>query len=162
MSQLIVLTFDNMDEAHQVREALSRQEHAGMLALNDSAVIVKDQDGKVHVHNEMDRGVKVGAVGGGLLGILVGFIFFPIGGMLLGAAAGAIIGKMVDPGVDKKFVKDVTEALTPGTSAIFMIVRDDRPDAVIGVLSQFKGHLYQTTLDSEAEASLRSALSDKA
>ncbi len=45
-----------------------------------------------------DTGVKAGAVGGGILGLIIASVFFPIGGMLLGAAAGALIGKMAHLG----------------------------------------------------------------
>ena len=50
MSDLIVLTFDNMDEAGRMRESLREVEHRGHLSLDDTAVIVKDAEGKIHVH----------------------------------------------------------------------------------------------------------------
>ena len=71
MSYLIVVTFDNQEEAGKVRAALKSQEKGGRLKLDDSAVIVKDEDGKVHVKDQMDRGIKVGAVGGGAIGLLL-------------------------------------------------------------------------------------------
>lgn len=70
-------------------------------------MVVRDQKGKYHVHDELDRGVKVGALGGGFLGLLLSFIFIPIGGMLIGAAAGALVGSSFDLGISKKFIKDV-------------------------------------------------------
>jgi uncharacterized membrane protein len=124
MSHLVVVTFDNPDEAGQVLDTLRSVQREGFLGLDDSAVVVKDEEGKAHVKNEMDRGVKIGTVGGGLLGLLVGGIFFPIAGLLLGALAGGLIGKSVDLGIDQKFVKEVSEDLQPGTSALFFIVRD--------------------------------------
>jgi len=86
---------------------------------------------------EVDRGVKVAAVGGGLLGLLIAGIFFPIGGLVLGAAAGGLIGKMVAPGVDTKMIEDVKNDMQPGTSALFFLVRETDPDAAIAALKPY-------------------------
>jgi uncharacterized membrane protein len=158
MSNLIVLTFDEADEAEKVRESLKGLEHQGLLSLDDSAVIVKDEDSKIHVKNQMDRGVKVGAVGGGVLGLLVASIFFPFAGLIGGALVGAVIGKMADLGVDQKFVQEVGAALKPGSSAIFVLVRSSQPDAAVAALRPYKGTVYHTSLPPESEEELRRIL----
>ena len=158
MSDLVVVTFDNMEEAGKVREALRSVQRADYLSLDDSAVIVKDEGGKIHVKNEMDRGVKVGAVGGGLLGLLIGGIFFPLGGLLVGALAGSLVGKMADTGVDKNFVKEVSEDLQPGTSALFFIVREANPNVALAALKPYKGTVRHTSFPPEAEEEVRRLL----
>ena len=60
MSNLIVITFDNMEEANKVRESLRKGQKGDYLSLDDSAVVVKDEEGNAYVQNEMDRGVKGG------------------------------------------------------------------------------------------------------
>ena len=159
MSNLIVITFDNAEEAGQVRQTLRSAERGDYLSLDDSAVVVKDEKGKVHVKNELDRGVKVGAVGGGMLGLLIGSIFFPLAGLLVGALAGGLIGSAVDLGIPKKFVKDVSEDLRPGTSALFVIVRDANPEVALAALKPYKGTVRHTTLTPEGEKELRRILS---
>jgi uncharacterized membrane protein len=161
MSNLVVIAFDDPDEAGKVRETLRSAEHGDYLSLDDAAVIVRDEEGKVHVKDEMDRGVKVGAVGGGLLGLLVAGIFFPIGGLVVGVLGGALIGKLAGTGVDKKFVKEVTEKLQPGSSALFFIVREANPDVAIAALKPYKGTVLQTSLSSETEEELRRILSKR-
>jgi len=161
MSSLIVITFDNVEEAGNVRESLKDEQRAGLLSLDDSAVIVKDEDGKVHVKNQMDRGVKVGAAGGGFLGLLIGGLMFPVVGIVVGVLGGGLVGSLFDMGISKKFIKDVSEALTPGTSALFVVVRDANPNAALAALKPYKGEVYQTSLPAEAEESLRRVLSKR-
>jgi hypothetical protein len=61
MANLVVIAFEDAEEAGRVRKSLRDLEKQGLLSLDDSAVIVKDAEGKVEVKKEMDRGIKVGA-----------------------------------------------------------------------------------------------------
>lgn len=161
MSHLVVITFENEEEAGRVRETLRSAQREDFVSLDDSAIVVKDQEGKVHVKNEVDRGVAIGAVGGSLLGLLIGGLVFPLAGLLIGAIGGALVGKAVDVGIDQKFVKDVEEAMEPGTSALFFIVREANPDVALAALRPYKGNVYHTTFPPEAEEELRRILSKR-
>ena len=159
MSYIIAITFANPHEAERVRHSLSEVEQQGQLNLDDSAIVIKDSHGRIHVHNEIDRGIKVGALGGGMLGLLIGFIFGgPIGSMLVGVFGGALMGSLAQMGVDKGFMKDVEEAMSPDSSALFFLLRDDEPDAAIAALEPYQGTVYHTSLSPEDEATLREAL----
>ncbi len=159
MSTIIAITFDTPQAAEQVRHSLSEREHQGQLNLDDSAVVIKDAHGRIHVHNEIDRGIKVGALGGGVLGLLIGFIFGgPIGSMLVGLFGGALMGSLARMGVDKGFMEDVEEAMSPDSSALFFLLRDDEPDAAIAALEPYQGTVYHTSLSPEDEETLREAL----
>jgi uncharacterized membrane protein len=128
--------------------------------LDDAEVVVRDVDGEYHTKGQASRGTKIGAVGGGLLGLLIAGVFFPIAGIALGALAGAGIGAMAGTGIDKKFVEDVKEALKPGSSALFLVLREGNAAALVGALKPHEGTLFQTSLDPEAEETLRRVLSD--
>ena len=159
MSYIIAITFTEPHEAERVRQSLSEVEHEGRLNLDDSAVVVKDAHGRIHVHNEVDRGIKVGALGGGVLGLLIGFIFGgPIGSMLVGIFGGALMGSLAQMGVDKGFMKDVEAAMQPESSALFFILRDEEPDAAIAALEPYQGTVYHTSLTEDDEEALRQAL----
>ena len=159
-SSLIVLAFDTMDEAEQVHEALVKGKKEGLVTIEDAAVVVKDAEGKVHVKNQVSRSTWAATGVGGALGLLIGTIFFPIGGLVLGLAGGAVVGRLMDLGVDGKFVKDVGEQIKPGTSALFVLVKGENPAAEVAILRPYKGHVLQTTLDSDAEQAIRDALED--
>ena len=157
MSNLIVMTFNTPGEASKVRQTLRDLEDAGRMSLDDAAVIRKEADGKLEVVNEVDRGVKIGALGGGLLGLVLSF-FFPLAGLVVGAAGGALAGRMADLGIDRQFVQDVSASLQPNSSALFVIVRDADPTVAIAALEPYQGTLYHTTLEPSVEEELRHAL----
>jgi uncharacterized membrane protein len=157
MSDLIVMTFENETDASEALASLRSVEHAAALRIDDSAVIVKAADGGVSVKNEVDSATKTGAVAGGALGLLAFFVF-PIAGIAAGAAGGAVVGHLLDRRVDADFVRDVSASLAPGTSALFVLVRDEQPAALVGALGKFRGKVYQTTLDPEFEAEIDAAL----
>ena len=55
-------------------------------------------------------------------GVLLGMVFFvPLAGPSLGAAAGAVAGGLADFGLGDDFILQVREAVTPGTSAVFVV-----------------------------------------
>jgi uncharacterized membrane protein len=157
MSNLVVIAFDEADEAEKVLHTL-RSAGSEHLSTDDVAVVVKDEDGKVHVHNEVDRGVKIGALGGGFLGVLIAGLFFPVGGLILGVLGGALVGKLAGVGIEDKFVKEVSEQIQPGNSALFIIIRDTDPTFALAALRPYKGTLLHASLDADEEEEVRRVL----
>ena len=138
-SNLTVIAFEDMEEAGKVHDALESAKKQGFLSIDDSAVIVKDAEGKIHVNNQLDRGVKVGAVGGSLLGLLLAGIFFPFAGLIIGGLAGAGVGALMDMGISKKFVKEVAENMENSSSALFIITRERQSGHGDGNLAPLQG-----------------------
>ncbi len=157
MSQLLVITFGARETAGQAAERLRSLSKTHAASINDMAVVEKDAEGKVHVHHGVDTSTAGGAIVGGLLGLMLAVVFFPIAGLAIGALAGGLIGRSLQQHIDKGLVKDVTADLTANTSALF-VIGSGQPAAVIGALEPFKGKVYQTTVDSEVEAQLQAAL----
>ncbi|RPI27728.1 MAG: DUF1269 domain-containing protein [Chloroflexota bacterium] len=158
MSHILVITFEDENQALQVLQSLRNLEHEELLNIKDASVIVKDGEGKVHITNMVESGVKIGAVTGGTLGLLIGGLLFPVAGILMGVAGGALLGKTFNTGVDKKFVEEVRDSLTPRSSAILFIVGSEHVGLLISALEPYSGKIYQSSFDSEAEAGIRDAL----
>jgi uncharacterized membrane protein len=157
MSDLIVVAFDQFDDAQKAMQHVRQLEKQGQIKLEDTAVLSRADDGKVHVKNELTGATETGAAIGAVVGSLVTF-FFPVVGAAIGAAAGGAIGSMLKSGVEPAFVKEMEQQLSPGRSALFLVVRQGSADTLIGALRPFKGDLVQTTLPPEAEEELRRAL----
>jgi len=158
MSSLVVISFDSPDEAGKVLDSLKAQTKYDNISFKDTAVVSKDVDGKVQVKNEVSQGTMTATGVGALLGLLLGGLLFPVAGLLVGAGGGALVGRFMNLGVDGKFVKEVSDSLQPGTSALFVLVHDANPDVVRAIMKEHPGKILQTTLSPEAEESLKKAM----
>ena len=157
MSELIAVTFDDAEQAPEALRSIRALEHDQRIRLEDTAVIVKDADGKVKAKNEMSSSTETGAVVGGILGGAL-FLFFPVVGIVAGAIAGGLVGRAAKGGIEGNFVKEVSEDLPPGGSALFVLTRDSDTSGLIGALRQYHGRVRQTTLDEEDEKALADSL----
>ncbi len=151
MSHVLAITFDDMEQGPAVLRTIKSLRSQGQLSIDDAAAIVKDENGKVKVDNMVESGVKGGALIGGFLGILLASVFFPLAGLALGAGAGALIGKTLNTGLDKKFITDVQDAIQPGNSAVMFIVKHENVGLLITALEPYKGKVFQSSYDTEAE-----------
>lgn len=155
MSDLLVFTFKNETGAIEMRDALVKMQKEHLVTLEDAAVVVRRQDGKVKVKQAVSL-VGAGALGGSFWGLLIGLLFWaPWLGLAIGAVTGAIAGGLTDTGVDDDFIKEVGNAIEPGHSALFLLVREATPDKMMDELRKFDAEIYQTSLTKEDEERLR-------
>jgi len=122
------------------------------------AVIVRDKEGKYHVHTS-HHPVGGGATWGMFWGLLFGLLFFvPVFGMAVGAGLGALFGKIEKSGIDKEFQEQVRDMIKPGTSALFLVVEKVTPDKAVEALSHYGGTVLKSSLSKDAERELQHAL----
>ena len=161
MSDLIVVGYDDMFKAEEVRLKLLKMQKEYLVDLEDAVVAVKKEDGKVKL-NQMYHLAASGAVGGGFWGMLIGLIFLnPILGAVVGAGAGAAAGALSDVGIDDDFMKKLAEQLQPGTSVLFVLIRKMTKDKVLEELKGTGGKVLQTSLSHDDETKLKDALADE-
>ena len=158
MSELVVVGFKDPDEAEAVRAKLLELQREHLIDLDDAVVAVKQPDGKIDLH-QIHHLAAAGAVGGGFWGALIGLIFLsPVLGMAVGAAAGAVSGALSDVGIDDEFMRELASTLEPGTSALFVLVRESEPEKVLAELHGHHGKILQTSLSHDEEDRLRSVI----
>jgi uncharacterized membrane protein len=158
MSELIVIGYDNPFRAEEVRLQLLKMQREYLVDLEDAVVASRSPEGRVKL-NQIHNLTAMGAIGGGFWGALVGLIFMnPLLGAMVGAGAGAISGTLSDVGIDDDFMKRLAATLTPGSSALFVLVRKATPDKVLEELRGAGGKIIQTSLSHENEAKLQAAL----
>src|ERR1700674_1371489 len=151
MSTLVVVGYDDPYKAEEVRLKLRKLQSEHLLDLEDAVVAVKDERGKVKLHQAVNLTAE-GALSGGFCGSLTGLIF-------LNAAAGAASGALTDVGGNDHFMKELSATLSPGSSTLFVLVRKAKPDKVLEELKGTGGRILKTSLSHEDESKLQAALS---
>jgi uncharacterized membrane protein len=158
MSDLFAIAYDDEYKAEEVRLTLAKLQTEHLIELEDAAVVVKDQEGKVKLKQAVNL-TAAGAASGGFWGLLIGTLFLvPLFGAAVGAATGAVGGALSDIGVDDDFMRKLGETLTPGTSALFILVRKVTPDKVLDEVSKYGGKVLRTSLSKDDETQLQEVL----
>ena len=160
MSTLLVLKFDTIGGAAQMRDRMLALQKQQLITVEDAAIMWRETDGKPKL-TQLNDMAGVGALGGAFWGMLFGLLFFiPILGLAVGAAMGAIAGTMSDVGIDDKFIKQVGESITPGTSALFLLTSHAVLDKVLEQTNDLKYEVLQSNLSQDDEDRLRAAIDD--
>jgi len=156
MTELIVVSFDDLSAARAAMADLRRIEKEGLVKFEDTAIIERGADGQVHVKNELTGATETGAAVGAVIGGMVTF-FFPVVGIAVGGAIGGAIGALMHSGVEGSFVKEVQAQLGVGKSALFLAVKSGT-SGVITALRPYSGEVIQTTLEGDVEEALKDAM----
>ncbi len=155
MSNLIVLAFKNEDGARNMRDKLVQLQKEHLIKLEDAAIVIRKQNGKVRVKQLVSL-VGTGTLGGAFWGLLIGMIFWvPWLGMAVGAASGALGGALADFGVDDDFIKKVGKTIEPGHSALFLLISESTDDKLADRLQGFGATVLQTSLSKEDEQKMK-------
>jgi uncharacterized membrane protein len=169
MSDLIVIGFDNTEEADRVLVKLNGLKKEYLIDLEDAVVVVRDEAGKVHLKQSLNLtaiGATSGLLSGSIWGGLVGLLFlnplagFAIGGAI-GAGTGALSGSLADYGIDDNFIKSLSETIPNNSSALFILVRKVQPEKVMAELEGLRGRVLKTSLSPDQEQKLQAALSGR-
>lgn len=154
MADLFVLGFPTRERAEAVMEIAKDLQKQELLDLEDAALVWRTTDGRIKLQQAFSP-VASGVVGGALWGMLLGLLFLmPVFGMAVGAGAGALAGKLSDLGIDDKFMREVAASLTPGSAAVFALVRRSTPDRVRQALAPYQPTIIRTSLSVHEEAEL--------
>ena len=160
MSTLVVVGYKDMYKAEEVRLQFWKLQRDYLLDLEDAVVVVKNDKGKVKLHQAFNL-TGSGALSGGFFGLLIGVLFLnPLLGMAVGASSGALSGALTDIGINDEFMKEIGATMTPGSSSLFVLLRNATaaPDKVLEQLKGTGGTILKTSLSYEDEAKLQAAL----
>jgi len=157
-----VWRFDSADGAERAVETLKNLQSQELIKIHDAAVVSWPEGRKKPKTRQLHSLAGAGALGGAFWGMLFGLLFFvPLLGMAVGAAIGGLTGSLADVGIDDKFIAQVRESVTPGTSALFVLTSEAVTDRVVEAFAGSHADLIHTNLSSEQEAKLREVFEEE-
>jgi uncharacterized membrane protein len=158
MADLIAIGYPDETTADAAADEARRLARDLIIEPDAIASIVRDKDGRYHVHTS-HHAVGGGATWGMFWGLLFGVLFFiPVFGMAVGAGLGALMGKVTKTGIDREFEEQVRGMIQPGTSALFLMVEKVTPDKAVDAMRKYGGTVLKTSLSKDGERELQEAL----
>ena len=147
-----ILAF-NFDGEKTAAETVKEIKKSGALdgqAIVAESIVSVNEKGKVHIH-EPGHGIlggTIGAVGGGLLGLIggpAGLLAWTVGGAVVGGAAGKYLGRPFSKGD----LKEIGEAMVPDSSAFLLLVEDIESEAVVDSMKGYNANVVTLTVGDE-------------
>jgi uncharacterized membrane protein len=153
--QIIVAAFQDQQAASDTLKQLQQARKGGLINIIDAAVLSKDAKGKVKIKEtadaKADKGFAIGAITGGVLSLLAG----PLGLMALGGGlVGGLAAKLKDGGFKETRLKQLTESLTPNSSALIAVVEHSWVTQVENLLADAATQVVTEALGADIAAQL--------
>jgi uncharacterized membrane protein len=157
-SNIIALGFESESAAEDMLSTFMHLQEQGLVTIDDAVVATRGPGKNVEIRQTRSETAKHALRGTGI-GLLAGLLLGgPIGGLVGGAAIGAIAGALKDQGIDDKFINNVSTALRPNSSSLFLMGKAEDREKFLEEIRPFKALVATTTLSDEEEKTLREAL----
>jgi len=157
---LVAIVFDKPSRATEVLVNLMHLQQEGALRLADAVVLAKDESGRARIVETMDVTPGKGALIGGWWGLFASLLVGPLA-IAGGLAAGALYGKLVDKGLNDGWVKQMSEWLEAGRSALLLLVTVENKAEVLRELGRYEGEVVTTDFPESVRLELEQALRDR-
>lgn len=155
---VIAVSFDPDTNAYAALTMLKDLDAQQRLSLQAAAVVVRGEDGKMVVKDQVGEDEFAGTAGGGLIGVLVGILGGPLG-VLLGGSYGLLVGSLVDVGEverNESVLSQISTSVEAGHTALLAEVTEQSPEVVDTAMAQLRGTMIRRPV-SEVEAEIAAA-----
>ncbi len=159
---IAIYIFDDEKAAKSLLKSVKQMEQQNKLRIASTALVKKDEKGKVKVKESGDVSTKGGAARGGIIGVVAGTILGgPIGGLVAGAVLGALTAKAVDFGISDEQIQLISEEMDKGKTALFLELASGDLGVISSSVRQMGGKVIEVDVPEatriEAEEVLASS-----
>jgi uncharacterized membrane protein len=151
----LIFKFIGEDRAGDVLKTVQAQQKLQGIKVVAWAIAAMDDKGKVKIKqgNEAKPVAGAGAIIGGVIAILggpIGLIASLIAGGLIGGVAGRFMGHKFQ----KEDLEKLSEALTPSTSAIILVLQDTYAQGALNAMGETDATVVDVVLGDETNGEL--------
>ena len=149
-SDLIIIVFEHRQDAPLARIALEMMREQHLLGLEHATEITCDGNGRTLLHQRLELPAYPHPPHSRLPSLLSAAIF--------GHATAERRQRLADAGIDEFFLRRVTQALVPDSSALLFFVPHDSLQidrrALLGAIALLKGTMHRTSVPPGIEQTL--------
>jgi len=160
---IVAFNFAGKDTAKETVKEIKKSGALEGQAIVAEVIVEQDEKGKVHTHEPGHGtvGTVVGAVGGGLLGLIggpAGLLAWTVGGAVVGGAAGKYLGRPFSKGD----IKEIGAAMSPDSSAFLLLVEDIDSESVVDSLKGYNANVVTLTVGDELSGQIAAFVAGEA
>jgi uncharacterized membrane protein len=159
---LVMFTFDGIETARAVHDRLREEGALDGVEIEADAVVSRDRDGKVELHERGSAGVgaALGIVTAGIVGFVTGPVLLlamvAVGG-LVGGIAGHFAGQILPP----DDLREIADSLRPGSSAYLAVVDSPHAEAIVAAFAAEGARILDVPVETEISSVLREGISHR-
>lgn len=159
---LVMCSFSGTDTASEVLHRLKSEPAIKDSEIEGEALVSRDADGKVHLHERDASGVgaAAGATAAGIVGLMAGPVLLPlmlVAGGVVGGVAGHFMGQVLPQGD----LREVGESLPPGSSAYLAVVDVAHADSVANAFEAEGAKVLNTHIETELSGAIREGVTHR-
>jgi uncharacterized membrane protein len=159
----VIATFSAENGAGAALGTLKEARKSQGPGVQNAAVLRMGEDGKLHIKETADmtgsRGLLVGGVVGGVIGLFGSAILLPLG---IGAVAGGLAAKLRDSGFPNQKLGEIGAQLQPGNSVLVVAVDEGAAEAVEQTLRTAGAEVVREAVDGQLAEQLDTEVSASA
>ena len=155
---MIAVNFQQDSEAYEALTALKELDDQHQIGLRAAAVVVRGEDGKIVVKEQVGEGEIAGGATGGILGLLIGIIGGPFG-ILIGGATGLMVGALFDLDEEdqtESVLGEFSKQARVGHPALLAEAFEPSPEVIDAAMSRLSGRVFRRPV-GVVEAEMASA-----
>lgn len=144
----VIASYRFEDGASNALDKIKYMNKESPIGIQNAAALKMGADGKLRIHETADmsggKGMVVGGVVGGVIGLLGSTVIWPLG---IGAAAGALAARMRDSGFPNQRLKEVGASMRPGHSLLIVAVDEAAVGQVSRILKDSGADVIREAID---------------